>query len=340
MNLNNKTIIVYCPILEFHSFIKCNLFLAELRKRYEHIRIICSIPEKALGTISEADELLVYSNKQLDRENVNLPEILDNMVNRDLSNRYKSTVDFVEKNYKDFILLNYDEVNMRHNSLTWFNRTDIMDSFRRDFGYLCSYLSDGNYLMPTTKAYENIKLKYKSIFNKKTYIIITRNFTNKQSYTNTLSIIPQLSELTSYLINNGIKIVNIGFPTEKLHGNHENYVELNESLTQDELMALFYLSNGVILSGENGGFTVHASTLNDIFIISEEWSKKYVDRVFSLEDSRNNNNSNMITYNLIDKIKNKQYDEILHLFLNHSKKLIQKFNENDINEIYIDEFLK
>ena len=94
--------------------------------------------------------------------------------------------------------------------------------------------------MPTKKTYENIKLKYKSIFNEKTYIIITRNFSTKQPRTNTLSIVPQLSELTSYLINNGIKIVNIGFPTEKLHGDHENYVELNESLTQDEF-------NGIIL---------------------------------------------------------------------------------------------
>ena len=44
----------------------------------------------------------------------------------------------------------------------------------------------------------------------------------------------------------------------------------------------------------------------------------------------------MATYNLIDKIKNKQHDEILHLFLNHSKKLMQKFNENNTNEIWLD----
>ena len=160
MDLNNKTIIVYCPILEFHTFIKCNLFLAELRKRHEHIKIVCSIPEKALGIISEADELLVYPSKLLDLENGNLPKVLDRAEYRDLSSRFKSTIDFAEKNYKDFVILTYDELNISVDSLAWFRSHSLKDSFKRDFGYLCSYLSSGNYLMPTKKTYENNKLKY------------------------------------------------------------------------------------------------------------------------------------------------------------------------------------
>jgi len=361
MDLNNKTIVVYCPILEFHAFIKCNLFLAELRKRYEPIKIVCSIPEKALGVLSEADEILVCSSEQLDKENANVPQVLDTLGSRDNSSRYSRTVEFVEKNYKDFVLLRYDELDIP--SLAWFGPVDLADSFRRDFGWLCSYLSSGNCLMPTKKAYENMKSKYGSIFNEKTYIIVTRNFASKQPAYNTLAMVPQLTELAPVLINNGIKIVNIGFPPGKLHGNHENYVELSESLTYDELMALFYLSSGVILSGENGGFTVHASTLNDIFLIREEWSvvrfrndehpgiedpryRKRHPTDYSLEAARNKSNKTT-TYNLIGEIGTEpskevppkvegSIDKILQVFLNHSKKLTQKFNEDDVNVIYLD----
>ena len=143
MDLNNKTIIVYCPILEFHTFIKCNLFLAELRKRHEHIKIVCSIPEKALGIISEADELLVYPSKLLDLENGNLPRVLDRAEYRDLSSRFKSTIDFAEKNYKDFIILRYNELNIPlegtawpHPALAWFGPRSLKDSFQKRFWIL------------------------------------------------------------------------------------------------------------------------------------------------------------------------------------------------------------
>jgi hypothetical protein len=96
----NKDLIVYCPILEFHAFLKCNLFLRELKKRYKNIKIICAIPEKAVGIISEADELLLASNEYMNKQSGNLPEVLNIMVEngRELaSTRWKDTIEFVQK---------------------------------------------------------------------------------------------------------------------------------------------------------------------------------------------------------------------------------------------------
>ena len=104
-------------------------------------------------------------------------------------------------------------------------------------------------------------------------------------------------------------------------------------------MSLFYLSEGIILSGESGGFSTHAATMNDMFLISEEWSVKHLtiaDRnQFSLESARNESKDlGAKTYNLIQKIREKDYNEILNLFLNHRKTSKQEFGSN-IEKHYI-----
>jgi hypothetical protein len=47
----------------------------------------------------------------------------------------------------------------------------------------------------------------------------------------------------NYLTNNGIKIINIGFPPKTFNINNENYIEINDNLTQNELISLFYYLN-------------------------------------------------------------------------------------------------
>ena len=436
---NKKNLIIYCPVLEFHSFLKCNLFLQELKRRYKNIKVICAIPEQAVGTISEADELLLVSNEYMDKQNANLPEVLNQPVwefrsRDDASKRWLDTIEFVQKKYKNndnFRILRFTEMgifnsdgNIAFSNLfydsDWIpdamsrlnefalvstalseaewsdyrelqqyqppgSKTDLIKAcgsdldhaaglyetrvsklwreessvvneiqnhlthnYRKYFVSLCSFIKERNFLKPEFKTYQKIKKKYGSIFDEKTYIIVTRNFSNKQPETNTLQIIPELEEVIPHLLNNGIKIVNVGFPPQKLHGSHKNYVELHDPLSQNELMSLFYLSNGVILSGENGGFSVHASSMNDIFLISSEWS---VDNLipttpaacrqdlnkYSLEIARNESKeSGMRTYNLIENIKRKEYNDILSAFTNHKKTLKQEFSPN-IKKYYIDE---
>ena len=346
----SKNLIIYCTISEFHTFLKCNLFLRELKKRYknEDINVICAIPEKAVGIINEADGLLLASNEYMDKQSANLPKVLDVLSpngRESASARWSDTVKFIQKKYKiDDILLQYEEhyILGAHGealSFPWHKGTDsLMESYRRDLRYLCSYLKEGNFLKPEFETYQRIKKKYGSIFNDKTYIIITRNFVYKQPETNTTSIIPELYEIIPHLLDSGIRIINIGFPPQKLHNSHENYIELCDNLSQDELMSLFYLSNGIILSGENGGFLVHASTMNDVFVISKEWSLTNPDLdKFSLQNARNESNTSaMKTYNLIEKIKNKEYNEILDIFLNHKKTLKQEFSPS-IEKYYIDQ---
>jgi hypothetical protein len=344
----SKDLIVYCPVLEFHSFFKCNLFLRELKKRYKDIRIICAIPEKAIGTISETDELIIASNEYMDKQGANLPEVL-NVVTENgrelLSTRWFDTNKFIQKKYKnadDFKLVKYSEFNIldANNNIVfskWFSKGSGLGHWRRDFGNLCSFVREGNFLKPEFDTFQNIKDKYGSMFNDKTYIIITRNFEKKQPSTNTLQVVPELKELIPFLLNNGIKIVNIGFPPQKLHDYHENYIELDDQLSQDDLMSLFYLSNGVILSGESGGFSTHSSTINDVFLISAEWSIKHLGSAYSIESARKDNiETGLKTYNLINNIKNRNYDEILKTFLNHRKSLKQEFSPN-LEKRYIDQ---
>lgn len=358
----SKNLIVYCPINEFHAFFKCNLFLRELKKRYKNIRIICAIPEKAIGTISEADELILTSNEYMDKQGANLPEVLNIMTEngRELSStRWSDTNKFIQKKYKnadDFKLVKYSEFSIldANNNIVfskWYTKADdsrdrmeiiehaghdSRDQWRRDFGNVCSFIRENNFLKPEFNTFQNMKDKYGSMFDDKTYIIVTRNFEKKQPFYNTLQVVPELKELIPFLLNNGIKIVNIGFPPQKLHDHHENYIELDDQFSQDDLMSLFYLSNGVILSGTAGGFSTHSSTMNDIFLISAEWSIATIGPVYSIESARNDNiETGLKTYNLINNIKNRNYGEILNIFSNHRKSLKQEFSPN-IEKNYID----
>jgi len=251
--------------------------------------------------------------------------------------KYKNNNDFKIVKYHDFEISDLDD-NIVFSS--WFSKGRDLGHWKRDFGNLCSFIKEGNFLKPEFKTFQNIKEKYGSIFDKKTYIIVTRNFEKKQSNTNTLQTVPELKEIIPYLLNNGIKIVNIGFPPQKLHNHHENYVELHGSFSQDDLMSLFYLSEGIILSGENGGFSIHASTMNDVFLISKEWSVKHLtttdNNQFSLENARNKSQDLVAkTYNLIEKIRKKDYNKILNVFLNHKKTSKQEFSSN-IKKCYMD----
>jgi hypothetical protein len=343
-------LMVYCPILEFHAFFKCNLFLRELKKRYKNIRIICAIPEKAVGTISEADELILASNEYMDRQRANLPEVLNVMTEggRELaSTRWSDTNKFMREKYKDaddYKIIKYnafDIVDADNNIVfsQWFNKGRGLGHWRRDFGNMCSFIRGGDFLKPEFSTFQDMKDRYGLLFDDKTYIIVTRNFEKKQPSTNTLQVVPELKEIIPFLLNNGIKIVNIGFPQQKLCGGHENYTELEGQFSQDDLMSLFYLSNGIILSGECGGFSTHAATMNDIFLTSTEWSVKHLTNIsydeYSIESARNDSLA-VKTYNLIDNIKNRKYDEILKIFLNHKKALKQEFSPG-VEKSYIEQ---
>ena len=362
----NKKIIVYCPLNEFHSFFKCNIFLSKLKEAFKDTEIICAIPEKAIGTITEADELIITSNEYMDAQGINIPEILDIVSDggrENSTNRFTDTIKFIEQKYKndDYRIIKYGEeeiLDLNNNRLfrdsTFYSTGKRADRFygvpndpnyhwRRDFSGINEFVSNGNFLKPEFETFMKIKNKYESIFNEKTYIIITRNFNNKQPETNTLNVIPQLKEIIPMLLNNGINIVNIGFPPQEISEPHKNYTTLSEDLTQDELMSLFYLSSGIILSGENAGFSTHAPTMNDLFIISKEWSMHHLktlivvddgfnssifehDFEYSIEAGRNESGKTDIkTNNLIENISSGSYDSILKTFKNHKKVLKQEF---------------
>lgn len=283
----NKTIIIYCPVFEFHAFGKCNVFIHELKKRIESsTKIVCAVPEVAIGLIPEANELLIL-NKDFE-----FSKILNVMTctkaefgeaSRDgNSKRQSETINFINSKYSgtNFEVLFYGELsiqNIKNETVCdWYTVSNLGTAFVRDFGNICKYIRDNNYYKPTKTTYNKIKNKFGHLFNNQTYIFLTRNFKNKQPEANTLALNPNLLNLIHYLKDRGIKIINIGFPVEHLSKIDSKYFEISEDFTQDELMSLFYLSKGIFLSGQNGGFSVHACTINNIFMFHEEWSRHQI----------------------------------------------------------------
>ena len=105
---------------------------------------------------------------------------------------------------------------------------------------------------------------------------MTRNFNNKAKTHNTTNTLPDLEKTLNYLINGGLKIVNIGFPPKSFDINNSNYTEINDNLTQNELIstivrvALWVIMGvGIITTG------VYVLTLfvgKDTQVISAAWS--------------------------------------------------------------------
>ena len=128
-----------------------------------------------------------------------------------------------------------------------------------------------------------------NIFDEKTLILITRNFNNKANTHNTTNTLPHLEKTLNYLITGGLKIVNIGFPPKSFDIKNSNYIEINDNLTQNELISLFYLSSGVMMAADAGGFVTHYGSNVDFYVMSKEWSVTNNDISISLIDSKKTN---------------------------------------------------
>ena len=71
---------------------------------------------------------------------------------------------------------------------------------------------------------------------------------------------------------------------EEMKSDFEKILEFVDKLSEidtEGIEPLIYLSNGLILSGENAGFMVHASTLNDIFLISLDHNNAFFTASFA-----------------------------------------------------------
>lgn len=332
---NFKKLLMVGPWCEMNDFANFNGYLHTIRNQYDEI--IAAVPEKAIGAISEADKFLSISNEYLDKIGANYPQVLENqgtkapimtpngpliISSRNNSDFYQKVIDHVEENklkYKDYEFKFFEqEVNLYTASAT--------SCYTRLFNNLHAWLLDKKTIKPTEKVFNRIKEKYGHLFKEKTYILLTRNFKHKVPQDNTHIILPDLSKIVEYLTTNEIRIINIGFPPSNLDVENENYIEFNESLTQEELVAMMYLSDGLLLCGIGGGYTVHIGSNIDAFLIYEElWNIEILNLpIFAARQQ----NSLMISVDLTKEFKSfTNKDKILETLSNHKKKSDNSFSK-------------
>jgi hypothetical protein len=252
------------------------------------------------------------------------------------SNFRKIAVDYVTKNYSnwDFWDYYYDRiVDMKT------GKTVIQDfcvdkrgsAFERDFRFICEWLEAGNTLKPTEKEYNETKAKWGYLFDGKTYVMVTRNFENKQPETNTHRIV-NLQAFVSHLTENNIRIINIGFPPSHLNI-QTNYTEMDVPLSQGQLMSLMYMADGALLVALNCGYGVHMATNCDIFPYTRDWAEG---TGVSMTVSRMKNKSVLtkdigdyveFQFGADDKRGKNKFDEVVKILQKHRKVSENLFRE-------------
>jgi hypothetical protein len=149
---------------------------------------------------------------------------------------------------------------------------------------------------------------------------------------------PEIDDFIRCLVNNGLNIVNIGFPPHNCDVQSNNYMEISDDLSQEELLSLFYLSRGVLMQANAGGFVSHFSSNVDMFFYSEQW---FLPGEFDNFDLLSHKNKLVSTEDISQHIKpidgvdvDMKFYSIVKLLTNHKKKFNLLFSD-DKPTIYV-----
>lgn len=325
--MSDKILFIIGPFEEFHAFMKFNVFIGSIKHNYKKIYAI--IPPKAIGIVSEASSIITVSNEYLNQRNANYPHVLDIMSNRNISDFHSKAIEYIKSNFEKYEILIYDifAIKDEHGNIHYpeFSTNDLGTTYKRDFGMIKDWISKGNLLYPTKKSYDAIKEKYEKLIDDETYLILTRHFINKQPDTNTMAMFPNAEKMVKFLTENGIKIVNIGFPPAPFNIKNNNYQEIFDiNLSHDDMMSLFYLSKAVFLQAENGGFSVHSSCNNNLFSLSDEWSINNKSVNISLIEARMMN-PNICTIDFKNELQIGDFQYILNVISSGVNNIERKF---------------
>jgi hypothetical protein len=271
---------------EWNQLLPFNSFIRSLKELNGYDYVIAVVPYKGSVVISEADEIITIKDGDL----FSYPSILEKLDTRRNNDFLKRCVNFCFEKYgsENIDIKSWQNTEYDDGVVDEINKP-ALEYYRKSFEYAKKFFDCGLTITPTKKIFEKIKEKYGNLFNDKTLIVMTRNFTNKANVHNTINTLPNLEKTLNYLINNGIKIVNIGFPPKSYEIKNSNYIEINDNLTQDELISLFYLSSGVLMASDAGGFVTHYGSNVDFYIMSEEWSVTNTQVSISLIESKKTN---------------------------------------------------
>lgn len=307
---------------EWNQLLPFNSFIRNLKDSNNYDYVIAVVPYKGYIVISEADEIITIKDGDL----FSYPSILEKLDTRRNDEFLSRCVNFCFEKYgsENIDIKSWQNTEFDTGVVDEVNRPPI-DYYLNSFNYAKNFFDNGLTIKPTKKVFELVEKKYSHLFDDNTLIIITRNFTNKANIHNTTNSLPFLEKTLQFLIDNGLKIVNIGFPPKSFDIKNTNYFEINDSLTQDELISLFYLSSGVMMASDAGGFVTHYGSNVDFYIMTEEWSVKNKEVSISLVDSKKTNKTVSLV-NLTD-------DEIYQTIIKNIRPQNKLFSEEKIINI-------
>lgn len=320
-----KILVAIIPPDEWNQYICFNGFLYTIKKDYDYI--IGVVAENPLILISEANEYYSIKNDELNE--FKYPLVLDTkMIGKNdyfVDKCVNKIIDDFKNDNLSFI--SWQPTNF-HTSIL--GPMSVTDQYRTAFKYAQKWYQSGGLIFPTHKTYYEIKNKYSHMFNNNTFIILSRNFKNKALIHNSEAMMPNFKNLIAYLAANNIRIINIGFPPVSCNIS-DNYYEINENLTQNELISLFYLSNGVITQADSGGFISHFAANADFFTLTSQWSLSGEEKNFDVISKKSKDSSTIDLQHYIRTIHNlskpENYDAIVQKLNNHKVKRTLKFSE-------------
>lgn len=349
--MKDNILIVFGPYDEFHVFNRFNLRLPELKSVYPNYKLIAVVPETASCIITNADEIISFSTDELKKTNSNYPHVLDKMGTMEryncgygVSQFMMNSIRFIEAKYNNAnieTVLYTNDHQFSHQSYMPQNfkvfkgngnDADLIHWIFNDFRHIKESIIKGHTILPYIEDFDRIKNRYKDIFeNQKAFIFLTRNFKNKQP--NIFNTSLHQIELMKQVMDAGYRVVNVGSPCLKLGIQHENYFEIEEDLSYSESLCLFYLSKGVFLRADAGGFSTHACTNNHLFLLTEEWELK--DLLYDARKQRSEYHTFKVnSNNIIQCIEESLNLQIRKLFRsNRNETVIDKVNKYDLKNI-------
>ncbi len=302
---------------EWNQYIPFNGYLSTIKGNYDHT--IGVVAEKPMALLSEADEYYTIKNGTL----FSYPALLDTSARENESFIIKCA----EKIKEDF-----KEDNLTF--VSWQDTTyakgiiSITDHpapvYRTAFANAIKWYKKEKLLCPTFNSFQKMSEKYGNLFNDNTFIVLSREYANKAPVHNTKNSITNFEAFLRHLTENNIKIVNIGFPPATCQITNDNYVEIYDEMTQDELLGIFYLAKGVLLQADAGGFTGHLASNADFFTLTEQWSLPGEFPLFDIISHRTKKRDTIELKNLLQLFTNPEnidnFDKIVKILSSYEPK--------------------
>lgn len=332
-------VVYFAPVCEWNDFVGFNGFLHSNKSRYEDLIVVA--PRKALPIITAADSFITL-DESIDRPENTYPAVLEEksvrrMVQcgdlqviathgRNKSELFDRAMQYVCSDEQQW-LSDY-KVRLYEQEVDLYN-SDAVSVYGRLFRGLRQMIRDGVRIKPTKAVYDRISGMYRHLTHltgqaEKTVMVLTRNYKNKAPEENTSVLIPNMKDVLEALVNEGVNVINVGFPCQSYDIQSSpwgaRYQELsNPDLTQDELVALMYDCDSVIMSGRSGGFSAHVLSNADIFMAHQEWSVWNKDINIEVFETRKTCNSDVSSVDLANLFEQNNVDGIVEAVLQHKK---------------------